>query len=189
MRIPGRTVLAACALALAASLLAACTPSHPAAEPTKTPKSTPTPVFTSDADALAAATTTFTQFEAASDRVASAGWTDPGPLRSLVSADGYKHEQETAAKYRSQHAHATGSTVINNTQLESHRQDGGEAVIRMYVCEDLSGVDILDDTGMSLVDPSRADFVSYLIELEGTSSNKLVVQSIDYWSGGGICKA
>ncbi|WP_344756127.1 hypothetical protein [Gryllotalpicola koreensis] len=188
MRIPGRTFLAACTLALAASLLAACTPSHPVTDPTKTSKPTPTPVFTSDADALAAATDRFKKYESASDRVGQNGWRDTTPVRPFVSDTGYQHEVNSATKYRAQKAHAIGNTVINNTELESHREENGVATVRMYVCEDLSAVDVIDGSGKSLIDPSRADFVAFVTELRGKSSTSLVIQSLDYWSGGGICK-
>jgi hypothetical protein len=188
MRIPGRAVLAACAVALAAGCLAGCTTPDADADPTKTPKPTPSPVFTSDADALAAATETFKKYESASDDVGHGGWVDPSAVRPYVSDAGYEHEVESAEKYRAQHARAFGTTLINNTQLESHREKSGVATVRMYICEDLSGVDVRDESGKSLIDPSRSDLVAFIAELRGKSPKNLIIQSLDYWSGGGICK-
>jgi hypothetical protein len=57
----------------------------------------------------------------------------------------------------------------------------------MYACEDLTGVDVRDDAGNSLIDPSRANFVAYEVRVEGDSANRLVVVANRYWSGGGVC--
>lgn len=188
MRIPARAVLTAGTVLLAAGLLVGCTGSQNEARPSPRSTPTPTPVFTSDAEALAAATAVFKKYEAASDAVGHDGWSDPQRVRPFVSDAGYQHELEDAAKYRSEHAQAFGDTIVNNTQLESHREKDGVAVIHMYVCEDLSGVDVRNSSGVSLIDPSRADFVAFVTELQGKTAVSLVIQSLDYWSGGGICK-
>jgi len=189
MRIPGRVIFTASTLALAAGLLTGCTHAQADADPTRPPKPspTPTPVFTSDADALAAATKVYKEFEAASDQIGRDGWADPSPIRPFVSEAGYQHEVQTANNYHAQHAHGVGETVINNAVLQSARERAGRASVTMYVCEDLRKVDIVDASGKSLIS-DRADFVSYVVELEGPSRHSLKIQSIDYWSGGGICR-
>ena len=183
-------MLAASALALAAGVLAGCSSSDADADPAKTPKPspTPTPVFTSDADALAAATKVYKEFEAVSDAIDHDGGAHPERIKPYVNAAGYQHELEEAEKMRSEHSHGVGSTVLNNVVLQSHEEHDGEAIVTIYTCDDLSHVDRIGADGRSLIDPGRGDYVAYVAVLRGSSAQHLVIQSNDYWSGGGICK-
>lgn len=111
-------------------------------------------------------------------------------IRPYVSDTGYQHALKAAEEKRAQHAKAYGQTVVNNTKLQSYSPKDGGFAIRIYVCEDLSGVDVRDElSGTSLVAPDRSDFVAYLAEFTGRSAESLVLDDLSYWSGGGICKA
>lgn len=188
MRIPGRAVLAACTLALAAAVLTGCTSSHPAADPPKTPKPTPTPVFTSDADALAAATVVYKSYMRASDDIAHDGGANPERVKPYVSASGYQHELAAAKKYETEKSHGVGYAVLNNVVLQSHEEQNGVAVVTLYTCQDISRVDRVDAHGKSLTQPDRDDFIAYEPVLKSNKDGQLVLQSNPYWSGGGICK-
>jgi len=188
MRIPGRAVLAACTLALAAACLAGCTSQHASADPTTTPKPTPTPVFTSDAEALAAATKVYKKFEAAVDAIGHDGGKDPERVKPYLSHAGYEFEVEEAKKYQTEHSHGTGTTVLNNAILQSHSETGGVATVTIYVCEDISGVDRIGPDGKSMVSPDRGDYNDYQVVLKSNARHQLIIESNKYWSGGGICK-
>lgn len=188
MRIPRRASLALAVLLAAGVALTACTPADPGTHSTRSASPSPTPIFASDAEALAAATATFKHFEEVSDAIGRSGWADVSPLKPLISEAGYLHESQTAADYRSKDARAVGETLINNTTLESHTEADGRATVRIYVCEDLRHSDIRDGSGKSLVDPSRADFVQFESELSGASADSLIIESLNYWTGGSVCK-
>jgi hypothetical protein len=188
MRIPARAVLTACAVVLAAGALAGCTSSHAGAEPTTTAKPTPTPIFTSDADALAAATETYVDYVRASDDIGHDGGAHPERIMPYVTPEGLKHEEEVAAKLASEHSRGYGYTKINNTTLQSREESHGVATVTIYVCQDLSDVDVRDANGVSLVSPDRANFIGYVSTLRSSATGRLVVASNKYWSGGGICK-
>ncbi|GAA4185866.1 hypothetical protein GCM10022288_08590 [Gryllotalpicola kribbensis] len=188
MRIPGRTILTACTVALAAGFLAGCTPSHPITEPAKTLKPTPTPVFTSDADALAAATKIYKKFEAAVDAIGHDGGEGAERVKPYVSDAGYRFEVAEAEKFKKERAHGTGDTVLNNSVLQSRVERNGVATVTIYVCEDISAVDRIGPDGKSLISADRGDYNDYEVVLKGDSANSLVIQSNKYWSGGGICK-
>lgn len=191
MRIPGRAILTASTLALAAGLLAGCTHSQADADPTKPPKPslTPTPIFTSDADALAAATKVYKSYVRASDDIGHDGGANPNRIAPYVSEEGLKNEVTEATRLAAEHARESGYTKINNVILQSHTESGGTAVVTIYACQDVSEVNVIDASGKSLISPDRADLVAYVARLETTAKGKLVVSSNKFWSGGGICKA
>lgn len=188
MRIPGRTTLVACTLALAVGFLSACTPSHPVAHPTKTPSPTPSPVFTSDAEALAAATAVYKKFEQISDAIGLDGGANPERIKPFVNEAGYAHEKVSAEKMQSEHSHQVGTTVLNNVLLQSHEEANGVATVTIYTCEDISSVDRVGADGKSLLSGNRPDFLAYEAVLRSDVTGHLVIQSNKNWSGGGICK-
>lgn len=191
MRIPGRAILTASTLALAAGLLAGCTHSQADADPTKPPKPslTPTPIFTSDADALAAATKVYKEFLAASDLVGHDGGIDPDRVKPYATPEVLDAERRQAQKLQAAHARSYGESKVSNSQLQSVTQHGATVTISIYACEDLSAVDVRDDSGKSLIDPSRADLVAYVVQVRGDSLDHLVVASNKFWSGGGVCSS
>ncbi|HEY0248704.1 MAG TPA: hypothetical protein VGC45_10640 [Gryllotalpicola sp.] len=191
MRIPKRAARSSGALLLTAVLLAGCSGPKHHADPTPTRSSSPapTPIFTSDADALAAATDVYKKYERASDEIAHEGGDKPERVRPYVSDAGYQHEVDEANKYKVERAHGLGYTVLNNVVLQSRVEQGGFATVRVYVCEDISDVDLVDQTGKSLVSADRADYIAYVVELRSDMTRQLIIQSNTYWSGGGVCKA
>lgn len=188
MRIPGRRCGAATALLLAALVLTGCSREAPAAEPAGKATPAPSPIFTSDADALAAAVEVYKKFEAASDAIGRDGGANPERIKPYVSQAGYEFELSQAKKYVEENSRGVGAAVLNNAKLQSYREQDGVARVAMYVCEDISNVDRIDASGRSLVGPDREDYVDYEVVLEGRSREGLVILSNDFWTGGGICK-
>jgi len=188
MRIPGRVFLTACALALT-GCLAGCTSPHADAAPPKTPKPIPstTPVFTSDADALAAATETYQAFLSASDAIGHDGGENPDRVDQYATPDVVEAERAQATKLKDARARSFGDTKISASSLQSVDQQGSDVIVTIYACEDLSDVDVRDDAGKSLIDPSRTDLVAYVVSVQGTSRGNLLVASNKFWYGGGVC--
>jgi len=184
MRIPGRTILTACTVALAAGFLAGCTPSHPITEPAKTPKPTPTPVFTSDADALAAATKVYKKYLSVADSIAQQGGKDPERLGPYVSDAGLANERKEAKRLSDARAHQVGATVVSEVKLQRRSTSG----VSIYACQDISAVDVLDENGESLVAPSRPDAIPYVATLSYGASGRLIVDSDRFWDGENICQ-
>jgi hypothetical protein len=190
MRNPVRAASVVATLALAGALLTACTPSAPVRHETKTPAPSPsaTPIFASDAEALAAATAAYRNFIGLEDAIGHDGGANPERIRPFVSAAGYQHELQAAKKFIEQGSRGYGNTVLNNTVLESHVEQSGLATVVIYACQDLRRVDVRDSTGKSTIDDSRSDYVVFESRLEGSSEDRLVVQSNTYWAGSDICK-
>jgi len=190
MRNPVRASLVVASLALSGALLTACTPSVPVAHESKTPAPSPstTPIFASDAEALAAAVAVYKKFEAATDAIGHDGGADPERVKPYVSDEGYEFELKSAQKLQAEHAHGVGDTVLNNAILQSRDETDGWATVTIYVCEDISKVDRIGPDGKSLVEASRGDYIKYQAVLQGRSARALVLRSNSFWSGDGVCK-
>jgi hypothetical protein len=190
MRNPVRAASVVATLALAGALLTACTPSAPVRHETKTPMPSPsaTPIFASDAEALAAAVAVYKKFETVSDAIGHDGGANPERIKPYVSDEGYEFELKSAQKLQAEHAHGVGDTVLNNAILQSRDETGGWATVTIYVCEDISQVDRIGPDGKSLVEASRGDYIKYQAVFQGRSATTLVLHSNSFWSGDGVCK-
>jgi hypothetical protein len=86
---------------------------------------------------------------------------------------------------------SVGQTKYDNLRLESY--DGavldGSGILRIYVCSDVSRVDVLDSTGKSVVSPNRPARTPFEVgfDLRPAPTRTLVVSSEDVWDGGGVC--
>jgi hypothetical protein len=189
MRIPGRAVLAACAVALAAGCLAGCTTPDADADPTKTPKPTPTPVFTSDADALAAATETYKKYLAISDQISHDGGRNPERIDVVATGNARDLVHENAADLQSMSLHFTGELDAAGFRLQRWDSKPGQLDIVFYACEDLTKVDIVDQSGHSVADPNREIYSPYQVTVAGKGRSSLVVSNLTEWGGGGVCLA
>jgi hypothetical protein len=190
MRNPVRASLVVASLAVSGVLLAACTPSAPVTQETKTPLPSPsvTPIFASDAEALAAAVAVYKKFEAVSDAVGQDGGAHPERIKPYVNDMGYAFELRSFQKLQSDHAHQTGFTRLNNAVFQSRDEVDGWATVTLYTCEDISEVDRIGPDGRSMISADRADFIKYQAVLQGRSADSLAIVSNDYWSGDDICK-
>ena len=185
MRNPGRPILAVCALLLAGGFLAGCASGKPQSLPTETPKSTPTPspVFTSDAQALAAATEVYKKYLGVIDQIGEDGGANPDRLRPYVNEEGLKFEQLEARRLMASHAHQIGRTALTATRLQERSRDG----VSLYACQDVSKVDVVDADGNSLVSASRPDSIPYIVTVTRSRTGSLIVASDKYWDGENVC--
>ncbi|MCL2516768.1 MAG: hypothetical protein FWD85_04860 [Microbacteriaceae bacterium] len=188
MRIPRRASLALAVLLAAGVVLTACTPADPGTHSTRSASPSPTPIFASDAEALAAAVAVYKKFEAATDAIGHDGGANPERIKPYLSASGYAFELKNFQKLQTEHVHGVGTTVLNNAVLQSRDETRGWATVTIYVCEDLSAVDRIGPDGKSTINSDRGNFVAYEAILQGQSADSLLIQSNTFWSGGGICK-
>jgi len=172
--------IAALALVSAAALvLVGCTP---APHPTTSPKPAATPVFRSDAEALAAAEKAYRAYERASDQVFADGGKDPGRLDQLATGKVLADDREDFAELVEQGWHSVGKTRVSNVTLQSY----GKRTVTIYACDDVSEVDVVDQTGASVVSQNRPDLSPVEVILKLRDSDLLVAE-INAWDGDGVC--
>lgn len=142
-------MLSAAAAVVAIALLGGCVPQEPVVTPQPEPSSTP--VFASDEEALAAATDAYARYLKVADGIFSRGGEGASELETVVTGHQLDVEQEGFAAAVAQGLHSTGSTVFDGVELQQYdRASLGESVVVVYLCEDISGVDVLDRSGNSV---------------------------------------
>ncbi|MEU0265146.1 hypothetical protein [Nocardioides sp. NPDC006303] len=161
-RIP---IVATCVLALAA--VTSCAQSDPNTSPSSPPAHSttePTAAQTSDSEAAGkAATTTVHSYYATLDRLRQDHNESIDALSEVetstqLSADRHLLEGERSKKLRQ-----VGDTEVADTSVESVNLDNSDPeagkmpTVTVDVCWDVSGADLVDASGKSVVNPDRAD--------------------------------
>ena len=176
-------LLATAALLLA---LAGCVPTggHPSASPS----ATATPVFASDAEALAAAEKAYAAYLKVSDEVAHDGGKDAERLQGLARGTLLSDDLDGFKSFASKGWHSVGDTKLTKTVLQSvDLGTGGEGSLTVYLCEDVSGVDVVDQNGASVVSAGRPELQQFQVELDSVHS-KLIPSGREPWTGTDICE-
>ena len=163
-----------------------CTAAPKPAPPSPTP--TVVSIFASDEEALAAATEAYANYQKMSDQIDSEGGLDPERISPFVSADHLPSAVHQSDGFREAGARSVGSTsflVAGTQQLNYASSD--QTAISLYVCDDVSGVDVLDVSGASLVSEARASVTPFEVGFILNSEEALVVNSREVWTGKNFC--
>jgi hypothetical protein len=184
----GGTALAA-AIALAGVVVLAvtgCVQSTPDVIPTSVPSSTP--VFASNAAALAAVKIAFGGYLAASDAVAHDGGNNVTRLSKWDSRVQYKRDVSSFAKMAANGNHTTGDSNFSDVSIESSNVHHGTAYVVAYICARIGGTQLLNSsganvgTGRPLAVPLEVSFISSKV-----APNALLVDRSNSWSGTNFC--
>lgn len=164
------TVVAAC--------LTGCSPAPESPEPT--------PSFTSDAEAFAAAEETYRAYIDALNEV---DLSDPETFEAVyawTTGDLNASDRKGLSEYHASRADVTGSSVPVTVSGAAVGVDG---TTTLNVCLDVSGIEVTNSAGESLVDPDRVDVQSLLVELTPSTDQPLsyLISSIDPRDGKPTC--
>jgi len=156
---------AAVALVVVAALsVSGCAPPSPAKPPTSSPSSTA--LFASDEEALAAAEEAYAEYVSVTDQVFQEGGQGVERLAAVargrqLTEDEAGFEDVSKSGYRS-----TGHTEFDSTKLQRNSMTkSGVAEVVVYLCQDISSVDVVDTAGNSVVLESRPDRIRYEVTL------------------------
>jgi len=174
-------------LALAAALLLTLAGCVPSTHPSASPRASATPVFASDADALAAAEKAYAAYLKVSDEILIDGGSRPERLEPYVSASLYAEEKKGFEQTAANGWHSTGGTSYDHFSLEAYDPSDRDAFVTAYVCSDVSRVDVLDSRGVSVVSPNRPERTAFEVTFALAHSRTLVLASNDVWTGDGVC--
>ncbi|MBW9108808.1 hypothetical protein [Microbacterium ureisolvens] len=170
-----RTRVTAAALSgLLALALAGCT--------TPEPEPTPTSAFSSEDEAFAAAEETYRAYVDALNQV---DLSDPETFEAVYSwttADASAGERRSLSTMHADGWTVTGQTVVQSVELESIETEPG--AVRIAVCSDVSAVDVIDESGSSVVAADRPPIQSSSVTLTSAthSPTGLLISAIE---GGG----
>ncbi|QNO38421.1 hypothetical protein H4J02_05275 [Protaetiibacter sp. SSC-01] len=165
---------------LAALLLSGCVPSDPTPTPPPTPDATP--VFASEEEALAAAEEAYGKYLETVAVVMADGGAKPERLRPLLTEELFEQESAGYEEFASNGWRGVGSTTFT---MQLQRADLAAGGVVAYVCDDRSGLDIVDAEGRSVVLGDRPDLAASVVEFVWHDS--LVLSSQEAWDGGGVC--
>ena len=185
MRIPPHSVALAATVA-AALALPGCAQEPPPIIPTAQPTSAP--VFRSDAEALAAAKEAYTGYLAASDQIAHDGGIEIDRLKTWVTSSQLERDMVAFTAMQVQSHHTVGSSDFSHFTLQSASRTSGKAQVVVYVCAEIGGTKLLDNSGADVGEgrplsvPLEVSFVS-----DPAEPKKLLVDRGIQWSGTDFC--
>ena len=149
------------------------------------------PIFESDEEALAAAEAAYAEYLEISDQVLNDGGKNPERLLAVVSEELYQQAAEGFESMESGGLHGVGLTRYDSAVLQSYFADAlpGEQIIAIYVCVDLSGLDVVDANGTSVVSPARIERSPYVVGFASVDFDdpSLLVSSDEPWDGEDFC--
>jgi hypothetical protein len=182
-RLAWRMTAVACACLIALSGCA--TPATPRAT---TNPPTAAPVFESDEEALAAATEAYANYQQMADLITADGGSRPERIAPFVS-DGYlSTEVQQYAGYQDAKAHSVGETtfVVADAQRLDYLNKN-DTSITLYICDDVSGIDVRNEADESLVSETRNEVTPFQVGFVLNKDDVLVVDSRDVWEQESFC--
>ena len=178
-----RVVAGSLACLLGAVALAGCAPADP---PVATP--TPTSIFASEEEALAAATDVYQQYTAAKDSESAKGDVSAESLRPIVTPAYFK-ELEVVGALEKNGWHTEGLTTFDSVAVQDLSEKDGIATVSIALCRDVSGVTIRDAEGNDVTPADRPDRFPVVVEFVSSDvgSQELLVSESGTWSGDDFC--
>lgn len=178
---------AAGSIALAAAVLVSgCGTDTPMQLPTTQPTSTP--LFASDEEALAAAKDAYANFLSVSDMILADGGRDPDRIGKVATGALLDQETEGYEEMKKAGLHGVGNAGYDHSTLQAYNPGAaeGEVIVSIYVCADVSGTDIRDAQGKSIVSPDRRDRSPFEVSF-ARAGTSLIAASKTPWTGSDFC--
>ncbi len=153
-----RAIVTAAVLVLA--VLTGCTPQPPQLAPS----ATPSPRFTSEADAYKAAEATYRAYTQALNKV---DLSDPATFEEAYrwsTGTALDADKKNLTRYHAEGVVKSGETLV--TVVEPRSVEGDFSVVMLNVCDDVSSVDLRAPDGKSLVKSTRSPVQALAVELE-----------------------
>jgi hypothetical protein len=173
---------------VAAALLLALTGCVPTGTPSASPTASATPLFASDAEALAAAETAYAAYLKVSDEIGHDGGSDPDRIAPTVTSDRFSIEKRGSAALQDHGLRTTGLTIFSDPSLEQVASSGAEVEVVFYVCWDVTAVHVLDSSGSDVTPGDRVNKRTLEVVVTTVRGRlPLVLESDDPWSGSTSC--
>jgi hypothetical protein len=178
----GRMTAVACACLIA---VAGCAPT-PAPQPTTNPP-TAAPIFESDEEALAAATEAYGNYLRLSNEIAHGGGNDAQRMSEVATGEALQSEVESLEGMRRAGTIGVGEVRFDNLEMQS--ADFAAGLLTAYVCLDVSGTDVVDASGLSVLPDDRVDRlpleIGFVYEAE---MHRLLLERTEVWDGENFCQ-
>lgn len=169
---------------LGAVALTGCTP---AATPGPTPTPTPTAIFSSEDEALAAATDAYQQYLAVSDQVSADGGIDSERLKPFLTNSYWPTEKASIEQLRTRGLHTDGNSTFDGAHLIEINDEIGTLTVRL--CADVSRVRIVDSAGTDVTPVDRTNRLPLEVgfAVDGADRRSLLIARSDVWATSDEC--
>jgi len=144
------------------------------------PSPAPTAAFASEEEALAAAVAVYDRFNEISDEVGQSGGHDAERLGEVLvgefldaSVEGYRGWAEKGWRQ-------VGATSFRDASLQQYSAGPSAAVI-IYICDDVTGADVVDSGGQSIVPADRVDINYFQVTFDLAEDGRLLVAARQRW--------
>jgi hypothetical protein len=162
------------------ALLSGCAPADPVVTPQPEPSSAP--LFATEEEALAAATEAYAAYSTMFDQLLADGGADPGRLVEVAAGAQLDADTKALDDVRSKGLRGVGTASFDTVALQNYDPWTAESTVVVYLCEDVTGVDVVDPSGLSVVSESRLDRVGYEVSFNRSDETKLLVASKEVWA-------
>jgi hypothetical protein len=144
-------------------------------------------VFASDEEALAAAEEAYQRYLDVTNKVGSAGWFDTDPLREVERGTALQDELSTVEAFRTKGYKQIGLITFDSVTLQRAEASlPGQVLITVYLCLDVTDVDLVDTDGQSVIGPDRPDRQGIEADIDDVEQSLKVSRS-EPWSGASFC--
>ena len=178
MWIIARVSAAALAVAL---VLVGCVPTTTPDSPA--PRPSATPVFATEAEALAAATEAYAAYVRVSDQIFIDGGINADRLKTVATGKQLKINMEGFAQARAKNYRSSGGTTFDRVTLQSFAASQKDTFVQIYLCDDVTLVNVFNSSGESVVSASRPDRVGYQVTFSYSekSAHFLLLSDKESW--------
>ena len=145
----------------------------------------PAPRYATPSAALAAATQVYERYLLVLDQVLADSGARPERLETVLTGTALALAQADAAEFRVKGLRSVGAVRYRPPVLQAYEDP--PVGISIYVCEDVSAVDLLDSSGRSLVSAGRNPLSGFEARLTARPDGSLVIAERNFWSGEGLC--
>ena len=144
------------------------------------PSSAPTAAFASEEEALAAAVAVYDRLTVLGDEIARAGGEGAERLEEVATGEFLAGSIEGFNEYPDRGVHQIGYTTYRDPVLQQYGP-GPESAVIIYICEDVSNLVIVDESGNSVVSPDRRDTGYLQATFDLGADGQLRISSRNLW--------
>lgn len=165
-----------------AVLLVGCVPKTEVVNPV--PQPSVTPPFASDEEALAAAVEAYARYLKVTDEILQGGGKDPSLASTVMTGEFLEGTLGSFKQALEQELHTVGFTSFDQATLQQYDQySRGAGVVVIYVCDDVSNVEVLNSSGESVVSADRPDRTRTMVTFDLAPDGRgLLLSNSEIWS-------
>ncbi|MFZ2963914.1 MAG: hypothetical protein WA006_04430, partial [Rhodoglobus sp.] len=124
----------------------------------------------------------YAAYLAVSNQVFAEGGSRPERLNSVATGEFLADEKAGFETVLANGWRSTGHTTFRDVVLQSYSPGSSNGIIGIYLCEDVSGVDVMDASGVSVVSPSRPETTTMQVIFDLGAGDALLISSKEAWS-------